>query len=118
MTRSFFRDIFMKVSAFIKRRWAIAKRYEYRKVWSVAAGLLEVLPGLMAWAIEVLALAGSIVCVVDTVRLAHELRFWPAVFTVAVAGLLLGLAMLTDRYTRPRESSQGGGAVEGLRATG
>ena len=98
-----------RFTSFVQRRWNKVKGFSYGKVLKALFEILEVFPGLMAWAIEVLALGSAAICVWQAAHYGYELALWQALGFVALAGTLIGIAILSDHYTRPSEAKHGGG---------
>lgn len=107
---TYFRKIWTAITSTIHRRWAMAKRYNYKQTMAAAVGLLDSLPGIAAWATEVIAIASAAFLVAIACVQAYELRLWSAAALLVIAGMLVGIAILTDYYSSPPRSNQGGGS--------
>jgi hypothetical protein len=97
-----------EIKSFIQRQWLKLKRYEFKKLFMATGILLEVLPGILAWLLEVVVMVSAIVCVINAGRLAYEVELYSAVALIVMAGMLVGLAILTDHYTAPQKEDNGG----------
>lgn len=60
---------------------------------------LDILPGLLAWLLELLALLIAIIAVLIAARLGLDLQLIKAATLIALSILLVGLALLTNYYT-------------------
>ncbi len=107
---TYFKKIWSAITSTIRRRWAMAKRYDYKEMLFSLAGLLDIVLGIAAWATEVLAISSAAFLIAISCLQAYELRLWSAAALLAIAGMLVGIAILTDYYSSPPRSNQGGGA--------
>jgi hypothetical protein len=100
---------YQQILSVLQRAWRKVKDYEYRQLLAAVAGVMDILPGLIAWLLEVLALTVSVICVITAGRQAYQLEFYSAIILITLSALLVGLAILSDYYTRPTDVQHGGG---------
>lgn len=97
------------LTVWIKRRWHAVREYQWKQLLVSALAVMDAVPGVLAWVLEVVSIATAVGCAWQAARYGLTLHLLPAAGFILLAGLLVGLALLTDYYTRPSDSKQGGG---------
>lgn len=91
---------------------ALLKQVDYKELAKFIAIIINSLPGFIAWAVELVAMASAAIFVFSAAQYAYEDGFYQALILVALSGMMVGLSILCDLYTSRgsvQDSTDGGG---------
>ena len=104
-----FERYYFKSKKFVQRYWMRLKQVNYMQLLRLVGVGLVALPGMIAWLLEIIALGAAIKFISMAAHQAYTNELWSAFVLVALSGLMVAIAHLTDRYTASQNRKDGGG---------